>query len=560
MMAILMMGGCHPSSDDLGNGTPDRSDTEQIGEPTSPPDTPGVPEEPVKQEASLTLASGSGSGYRVIYPEGSGAELVAAAEQFTADFAKQTGAQIAAVSDQSAAGEKEIIVGLTSRPESGTMQKRNHYLGYEVRILGDKLAVFGYTAEGLSKGLTHILRSMEKQNDSFVYSGENNVRGSISKVTEQLPVYPSGTLEGLYHCGDGVWEVSIKSTKLREYTAYLDLVRQAGYTLYTENELATNRFATYVNEAYSIHLAYYPNLSVCKIIAEPKGYLPALEAEPYERTVQSSFAQVAMTYRGLKLVFQLADGSFIIVDGGDKNETDLQTFYEYLSANRQGEKIRIAAWFFTHSHNDHMDNALEFLKRYHDEVTVELFAYNFPDPAAVEGCKDYRPGCDLVTRGTQLKAIRNQYYRDAAIWKFHTGQKLYLRDAEIEFLYTQEDLYPGTFTWGNHTSAGFRINIGGTGIMVLGDMETACHDRISRCFGTYLKSDIMQCAHHGYNAGTLQVYQLIRPDVCIWACPEDRFNGNDVRKYVFNQWVIENAKEHYNFSKTTVLPLPYQVK
>ena len=553
MMFALISGGCKP--------TPEPDIRESSGnETTVPSDTSVTPDEPIAQDALLTLADGSGCRFQVIYPDGASEELRAAVEQFTAGFREQTGAQIKALSDQSAAGVHEIVVGLSARPESKTMETRNHYLGYEVRILGEKLAVFGYTAEGVSRGLTHILNNMEKQNDSFVYSGDKNVRGSISKVTEKLPIYQSGTLEGLYNCGDGVWEVSVKATKLNDYIAYLDLVRQAGYTLYTENQLANNRFATYLKDTYCVHISYYSNLSVCKIIAEPKGYLPALEAEPYERVVQSSFAQVAMTYRGLKLVFQLADGSFIIVDGGDKNETDLQSFYEYLSANRQGEKIRIAAWLFTHSHNDHMDNALEFLKRYHDEVTVELFAYNFPDPAAVEGCKDYKAGCDLVTRGTQLKAIKNQYYRDAEMWKFHTGQKLFLRDAEIEFLYTQEDLYPGTFTWGNHTSAGFRVNIGGTGVMVLGDMEIACHNRISRCFGTYLKSDIMQCAHHGYNAATVEVYQLIHPDVCIWSCSEANFNSTNVTKYVFNQWVLETAKEHYHFSVTTVLPLPYQVK
>ena len=223
-----------------------------------------------------------------------------------------------------------------------------------------------------------------------------------------------------------------------------------------------------------------------------------------------------------------------------------------------GVKPVIAAWFFTHPHGDHLALVLQFLREYRDQVVIELFAYNFADYSAVARANDVSSESSYMSLINDLKSVITANYPNAKKFTFHTGQRLYLRNAYVDIYYTHEDLYPTNVDYGNNTSAAFKINVSGTDIMILGDADTPCSNFMEKVYGSAMKSEILQPSHHGYNGGTLELYKLIAPKVCLWACPTDIFEKGKVNNFEYNLYLKQTAKEHYASDYTTTIKLPYQ--
>ena len=89
----------------------------------------------------------------------------------------------------------------------------------------------------------------------------------------------------------------------------------------------------------------------------------------------------------------------------------------------------------------------------------------------------------------------------------------------------------------NDTSLVYRVLFpNGKTALFLGDLGLRAGNILAEDFGTYLKSDIVQMAHHGQNGADENVYRLIRPDVCLWTAPiwlynNDRGNGFNTAHY-----------------------------
>ena len=87
----------------------------------------------------------------------------------------------------------------------------------------------------------------------------------------------------------------------------------------------------------------------------------------------------------------------------------------------------------------------------------------------------------------------------------YTGQKIWVRNAQIEILFTPEDIYPhniNNYTDANDSSVISRITIDGTTFMMLGDTGKIGSETLCSMYGTVLKSDACQIAHHGYSYAT----------------------------------------------------------
>ena len=118
----------------------------------------------------------------------------------------------------------------------------------------------------------------------------------------------------------------------------------------------------------ALHAYYYPNLSVCKIIAEPLSYLPPTTAPSYQKTTSSSLTQIgrvdlAISDNGMSYIIQLEDGSFILIDGGNSNITDAVNLFQFMVENTPGDsKPVIAAWIFSHPHGDHINLPVQFFE------------------------------------------------------------------------------------------------------------------------------------------------------------------------------------------------------
>ena len=149
--------------------------------------------------------------------------------------------------------------------------------------------------------------------------------------------------------------------------------------------------------------------------------------------------------------------------------------------------------------------------------------------------------------------------------------------AEIEILFTHEDKDPKAFTGGNTTSSGWRITLGDSTVVFLGDMTNDSCKCIADLYGAALEADILQLTHHGVGGGDLSLYQYVDPKICFWGTAKANFEGDkcngtgDYENYTYNYWVrttdwtrivngeeVSGAREHYHGSVRTTIYLPVE--
>lgn len=312
-----------------------------------------------------------------------------------------------------------------------------------------------------------------------------------------------------------------------EVLAYCDELELAGYQKYDENTIGKVIFYTYVLRGERVILQHNTHESFLRIGVTYGQYLPPLEAAPYETLVDASIANIRRRERsGLGLIIQLVDGTFVILDGGYLGgpnggsapcDEDREALYEYLMTNKpeEHEKPIISAWILSHAHGDHDDAITVFLSHYGDEVELLLFAHHFPDFLR-HPCRNEVEGQGHNYYGEiTLEKIR-KLKPDAIEWVVHTGQKLPLAGAELEILYTCEDLYPAQPYGINDTNTTYRLTVGDKTVMLLGDSDSRANNQMALYYGDALLSDILQAAHHSANGEPLQ-YQAIDPKICFWA-------------------------------------------
>jgi hypothetical protein len=73
----------------------------------------------------------------------------------------------------------------------------------------------------------------------------------------------------------------------------------------------------------------------------------------------------------------------------------------------------------------------------------------------------------------------------------------------------------------------WRVTLQETGktFMFLGDNTPKTNEQMAKVYRDYLKSDVMQTAHHGLSGAEITCYKMIDPDICLWPSPYDRLMG-----------------------------------
>ncbi len=196
------------------------------------------------------------------------------------------------------------------------------------------------------------------------------------------------------------------------YDQYMTALQQYGYSLYTKNEMQDNPFATYINDDYVVNAGFYAYNNEARIVIEARSTLPALaEENTYDTLLAPSFSMIGLEHtegsqNGLCLVWQLADGSYIIVDAGFNRSIDTRNLYNYMCTNAPDkENITVAAWIITHAHGDHHGTYFNFAEVYGKRVNVERVIANFPSDESrlaggLEG--DGAAGADIMRTAEKI--------------------------------------------------------------------------------------------------------------------------------------------------------------
>ena len=384
----------------------------------------------------------------------------------------------------------------------------------------------------------------------------------LPMTLESLPDFTSlGTVSSTYNAGPGLvsdrYSVTdedcpmkvISNTTKEKLVAYTKTLEASGYTKISYNELDGDPYYTYEKSGKLVYLYHTSKVKETRIIVDNASdllsrlevnYTPKLgdTTEFYQYSINYDFANKAgfdpVTYTentsincGMLYVIKLADNSVIVVDGGHEKQSTAKSragfmkFLREITNTPEGEKVRVASWFFSHAHGDHVRFASDFINEYYGSIDLVSVTYNFPSYQVLSS------GYDSNT--FLLKSNINRRFPNVLYHKLHTGEVMNMAGVKIEVVFTHEDVVSaaGSSEIGdfNSTSTVLKITMDGMTIMLLGDTSGDAEKAIvSMHTAAYMKSDMVQVAHHGFNYLD-SLYPMINAKVAVF--PQSAFNMKD---------------------------------
>ncbi len=530
-----------------------------------------------------------------------------ATEQLAAELAAQMmlPADTFAVRDDKTWGEYEILIGtLPDRPESESFRLTLAADEYGILVQDGRIILTAHNDLVLAECLAQfrellVLAERYGEGTGTSWCFPEGFCAVARMESNWITEFPQPTGEGIllyntqynnddslqhYYTGEGV--------SADAYRAYCDRLVAAGYTLLAENSIEDSLFKTFVNEREGITLyvayndykhaadyveddAYHVDFQKCiRVISAPLGSVTLpdaglLNADPaYEKVTDSTITQLPFTGKavGMGYVILLEDGRFVVIDGGGVNSDgrEHEQLFEVLAAQFKrtfgkspsaSDPIRIAAWINTHSHWDHYYAFRQMLKKHGPtgEVTLEYLIGNFPEESSI-----YPVSGSSLAMGEAATILAMQAHVQGGFRyvKVHTGHKLYLANLTMEILMTYEDHNPRRICNSNDTCTIVRMSLANADApdaaapvtaLFLADAFRFQSRFLCAMYGEYLRSDIVQLAHHGNIGCEKAVYETIAPTVVFFPNDYDSYasytQGNSSKwNYQVDRYVVNTLE------------------
>ena len=418
----------------------------------------------------------------------------------------------------------EILVGETSRDESKSIYDSTAYNNYGIKTVGKKIVIYFTTAaegEELVKSFTKAMKSNGK--GLFWVESSLSISNVASVQISAVPKYSHGTVKTV-DCADNTSMMVATSTNLDNFNKYCTTLTSNGYEEYSKREnVDGNYFRTYTKGATAVTAYFSKGRSQARIIVGPIKDIPTKEKDTTAETVKPSLTMIGpseSTSTSLALIYQLANGKFIIIDGGFYLADRIYKELKELQPN--SKTLTIAAWFVSHPHNDHQESLEFFLKEHIDDVEVENIFFNYANASYYDNLTASYHQSESAKEGhsvTRFRDLLSKYVsRGTNIIKPHTGQIYNFGSASVEIIATIEDFLPTKLDDVNTSSLIVRVTVAGQSTMVLADATGAMLKNIvTKMYTSHLKSDIVTLAHHGTWATTPDIYsKYIKASVLLW--------------------------------------------
>lgn len=362
----------------------------------------------------------------------------------------------------------------------------------------------------------------------MIYFGATGVNTAKWRL-ENLPRYEGGVVcERVYDTGSGLLVDSegptehdgkmqlVSSTSLSEYTEYCQKLVATGFEEVMSNELGSISSNAFRKDGKLYYTYYCGNTEEARIIEdnctknfEDFGYTYSEGSAATVYQFQYPYCKTRglnddknLATCGMMYIIHLADNSLVVIDAGqklhaaDKNIEECMKFLHKITQTQPGEKIKIALWFGTHSHGDHMLFFHKLLGFYHDEILLERTMFNYPSHSIIK----HHENIDVYRERLA------EFYPDAKYLSPHTGMSFNIANLKFEVLYTHEDAASAltgktTIENENDGSVVCRLTAAGKTFLVTGDINTLAERKMVSMYGKEIfKTDILQAPHHLYNS------------------------------------------------------------
>ena len=388
-------------------------------------------------------------------------------------------------------------------------------------------------------------------------------------VTDGIPKPPG--FYAYYGAGGDSYVLYQSVSSKGQFDGYCNSLLNAGFTKHYDSVEGKAFYALYYNDQAIVNVSLSSVDNALRVTVDHRSKSSLPPVAPICDGVPNSTEPKLMLFGdhmyeicdcGMGYVFRLTDGSFVIIDGGMPWPATIpEAFYDRLVELAEGKRIVVSAWILTHAHPDHTRVYVELSKSHGADIDVRRVIYNFPGCLMQLG-STHRSWCENEVRFVEEANAR--YASKPEFIRAYTGQHYQLPDMQIDMLFTLDDFkqpfFPLNF---NATSLIFRITAMGQTFMFLGDGDPTSIGILSAKYGSALKSDVVQVAHHGYYGGTKEGYDLIDAPIVLWPVPWYHPKNNALRyaspdfSPVTREMIRDHAKVVYIQAKgTDILPLP----
>ncbi len=383
----------------------------------------------------------------------------------------------------------------------------------------------------------------------------------------EIPALEQGSAHEPFFGNGSTVTYGFEGVSTEEAEAYRRVLSDCGFARVADNRIGDCSFSTFTLGVLSVRVAHYPAKALVKIIATRDEKLVTYVNinEGDEPCWTPSITQIgrkgALQWSpGMSYVLRNRDGSYVIFDGGPRDDEDVDHLMTFLRVHQPKKaKPVIAMWLFSHPHQDHVNLAKAFWDKYHDEIELRAVAFNFPnmDTTALgrenpQSIRDHLQ--DIETRLAT-------YFPYVQRYTPHTGDRYVMPGYVIDTLITYEDLYPEKFSDINYFSLAWMVHSENKKVLLLGDTGRRISQRMADVYRFELKCDIMQICHHGNFGATMDLYRYADPDICLWPEKErllkfEPFILGTKAGFEFNDWIWNYRKRlHFHNGLTTSFEL-----
>lgn len=331
-----------------------------------------------------------------------------------------------------------------------------------------------------------------------------------------------GTPTASYTLGDGSTLSLYEDQGAEAFEHAGQTLQTNGWQLYASTEQNGSRFATYCKGEKLYHLYLTADKAGLRVVSASNATLPQ---KPTKTTgdKQTTLTQLCLPQtdknvysNGMGYVVRLADGSFLLFDGGYAEQAD-QLWNTLVDQNGGEEGIVIRAWCITHSHGDHYGILSEFANKYASKLTLEYF---FAAPVALSDAKDAFLNNTLPTIVAK--------YAGAKLCVPHTGMTFAFCNLTLEILFAPDELYVyGAAADFNSSGVVYRLTGEGDSMLFLGDAMSDVTDRLSGIWGNYLQTNMVQVAHHGVGSSTAAFYKSLNAKTLFYPAGYKLYKGEN---------------------------------
>lgn len=375
----------------------------------------------------------------------------------------------------------------------------------------------------------------------------------MSDLIKKIPL-PQSAEYLFYPSGDGCELALFNDITYEDFEAYADKLIENSFKLINENKIENNYFKFFKNDRLTVSLGFYECDKTMRVVVDRNINLPRFEPcnniVKREKTTLWQFeVDHSLIDCGMCYIFRTVTGAFFIIDSAHTySVNDCERIHKFLRERTpENEKIRIAGWFFSHGHEDHIAQFINYFNFFCEDTVIDNLYFNFIS-------LDHRDGDEWMDslRG-YYKMFRNaiENHPEVNVIRLHTGQSFYVDNLKIDVLCSHEDVFPNDNSNYNDSSVVIMVTAENTKVLLPGDAGHEESYILEARYPKYLKSDIVQQAHHGHFGTTDNFYRLVDADVALFPVTQIKFD-EELDHWSANRVSLEIADEYYIASNGTV--------